>query len=82
MSVYRADAGLQICMIHTGINTGEPKMARDAEVHVTGNVAETDQQRKDRTGLSSLRMADDESAAVQKTANRVSLEFDAGEDHG
>lgn len=56
-----ADAGLNIIMKHTNINTGEQHM-------------ETDEQRKDRTGLSSLRLADDESAAVQQTGNRVSLD--------
>jgi hypothetical protein len=35
---------------------------------------ETDQERKDRTGLSSLRITDDESAAVQQTANRITLD--------
>ena len=35
---------------------------------------ETDEQRQDRTGLSSVRMTDDESRAVQKTPNRVSLD--------
>jgi hypothetical protein len=35
---------------------------------------ETDQQRKDRAGLSSVRMTDDESKAVQKTPNRVTLD--------
>ena len=61
MSVYRrADAGLDIVMVHTGINCGDAKMPRDAEVHVTGQSAEfhypaleTDQQRQAQTGLSS-----------------------------
>jgi Phage protein (N4 Gp49/phage Sf6 gene 66) family len=57
----RADAGLQICMVHTNINTGEKNM-------------ETDEQRKERTGLSSLEITDAESAAVQQTQNRVTLE--------
>jgi Phage protein (N4 Gp49/phage Sf6 gene 66) family len=35
---------------------------------------ETDQERADRTALSSVRMTDEESAAVQKTPNRVSLD--------
>ena len=37
-------------------------------------MTETDQERHDRTMLSSLRMTDDESKAVQKTPNRVSLD--------
>jgi hypothetical protein len=37
-------------------------------------MTETDQQRLDRTGLSSLRVTDDASKAVQKTPNRVSLD--------
>lgn len=35
---------------------------------------ETDEERKARTDLSSVRMADDESRAVQKTPNRVTLD--------
>jgi hypothetical protein len=35
---------------------------------------ETDEQRKARTDLSSVRITDDESAAVQKTPNRVTLD--------
>jgi hypothetical protein len=35
---------------------------------------ETDEQRKARTGLSSLRVTDDASKAVQKTPNRVTLD--------
>ena len=35
---------------------------------------ETDEARKERTDLSSLRMSDDASAAVQKTPNRVTLD--------
>ena len=57
----RSDAGLQICMVHTNINTGEERM-------------ETDEQRKDRTGLSSLEIGDREAAAVQKTSNRITLD--------
>ena len=57
----RSDAGLTIVMIHTNINTGEERM-------------ETDEQRKDRTGLSSLEIADQEAAVVQKSRNRVTLE--------
>jgi hypothetical protein len=36
---------------------------------------ETDKQRQQRTGLSSLRISDDESKAVQKTPNRVTLDY-------
>jgi hypothetical protein len=35
---------------------------------------ETDEQRQERTGLSSLRITDDASKAVQKTPNRISLD--------
>lgn len=35
---------------------------------------ETDAARQERTGLSSVRITDDESKAVQKTPNRVSLD--------
>jgi hypothetical protein len=35
---------------------------------------ETDEERAERTGLSSLEMGDAEAAAVQKTANRVTLD--------
>lgn len=35
---------------------------------------ETDTERQTRTGLSSLRMSDDASKAVQKTVNRVALD--------
>lgn len=35
---------------------------------------ESDEQRKARTGLSSLEISDRESAAVQKTPNRISLD--------
>jgi hypothetical protein len=57
----RSDAGLTIVMRHFNINTGERSM-------------ETDEQRKERTGLSSLDIVDREAAAVQKTRNRVTLE--------
>lgn len=40
----------------------------------TGESMETDEQRKARTDLSSLRMTDNASKAVQKTPNRVSLD--------
>jgi hypothetical protein len=59
----RADAGLTITMVHTNINTGDAKMPQ-----------ESDRDRQIRTGLSSLEIADQESAAVQKTKNRVTLE--------
>jgi len=52
-------------MTHTNFNytqLGEP------------NVVETDKQRQARTGLSSLEISDQASAAVQKTPHRVSLE--------
>ena len=55
---------IMIVMKHTGINAGgEPKMA-----------PETDEQRAARTNLSSVRMTDDESKAVQKTPHRVTLD--------
>jgi DNA-binding CsgD family transcriptional regulator len=62
---------IMIVMKHSNINTGgEPKMApeEDRTQH------ETDEQRRERTNLSSVRMTDDESKAVQKTPNRVSLD--------
>ena len=37
-------------------------------------MSETDKQRADRTGLSSVAMTDDESAKVQKTPHRVTLD--------
>jgi hypothetical protein len=37
-------------------------------------MTETDKQRADRTGLSSIAMTDDESSAVQKTPHRVTLD--------
>jgi hypothetical protein len=40
---------------------------------------ETDEARKIRTHLSSVRTTDDESKAVQKTPNRVTLDFMLGE---
>lgn len=64
--LYRADAGLTIVMTHTGINCGSKTMPKI--------IQETDEQRRQRVGLSSLRLADDESKAVQKTKNRVSLD--------
>ena len=57
----RADGGENIVMHHTNINTGRERM-------------EDDQARKTRTGLSSLEITDKESAAVQKTEHRVTLE--------
>ncbi len=60
----QAASGDTILTKHLNINSGsEPKMA-----------PETDEERNARTGLSSLRMIDDESKAVQKTPNRVSLD--------
>ena len=52
-----------IVMTHTNIRCGEPKMA-----------TENDTERQARTGLSSLRISDQESAAVQKTQHRVTLD--------
>jgi hypothetical protein len=52
-----------IVMRHFNINTGKVRAPM-----------ETDQQRQERTGLSSLEISDRESAAVQKTRNRVTLE--------
>lgn len=41
--------------------------------NIKGPVMETDTERQGRTGLSSLKLTDEASAAVQKTPNRVSL---------
>lgn len=54
---------MTIVMKHYGINSGGPKMA-----------TETDKERFARTALSSVRMADDEAKAVQKTPHRVTLD--------
>src|SRR4029077_19197322 len=59
----RADGGADIVMKHTHINMGGPKMAQ-----------ETDEERFARTALSSVEITDRESAAVQKTQHRVTLE--------
>lgn len=63
----RSDAGVDIVMKHENINSGGAKMP-------TYQKPETDEQRKERTELSSLRMTDDESKKVQKTPNRVALD--------
>jgi Phage protein (N4 Gp49/phage Sf6 gene 66) family len=63
MSDYRADGGLEITMIHRNINTGKVRAPM-----------ETDRDRQIRTGLSSLEIADQEAAAVQKSKHRVTLE--------
>jgi hypothetical protein len=56
---------MTIVMKHYGINTnnGKAKMPQ-----------ETDEERFARTALSSVRITDEESAAVQKTPHRVSLD--------
>lgn len=58
----RADAGLDITMIHKDIHCGSDAMP------------ETDQERQKRTGLSSLEISDQAAAAVQKTEHRVTLD--------
>jgi hypothetical protein len=55
----RSDGGADITMKHTNIQ---------------GSEMETDAERADRVGLSSLRMTDDISKAVQQTDDRVSLD--------
>jgi len=66
----RRQAEDTIVMHHTNINAGEePKMA-----FPTATGVETDAEREKRTGLSSVRITDDESKAVQKTPHRVSLD--------
>jgi Phage protein (N4 Gp49/phage Sf6 gene 66) family len=57
--VNRADGGANIVMKHTDIR---------------GPSMETDKERADRTGLSSVAMTDDESAKVQKSPHRVTLD--------
>jgi hypothetical protein len=61
----RADGGANIQTVHTNINVdqGRAKMPQ-----------ETDQERFARTALSSVRITDEESAAVQKTQHRVTLD--------
>jgi Phage protein (N4 Gp49/phage Sf6 gene 66) family len=71
MSSYRADGGLEIRHVHTNINTGEAKMPT---VLTEAEQRESAEERKERTGLSSLEIADQESAAVQKTKHRVTLD--------
>lgn len=61
-----------IRMKHTNIQSGEPTMPTKYE-DVQGLPIETDAQRQQRTNLSSLEQTDRESAAVQKTDNRVTL---------
>lgn len=50
-----------------------PGMDQDDDRHESFST-ETDVERQERTGLSSVRMTDDESKAVQKTPYRVSLD--------
>jgi hypothetical protein len=60
----RADGGVHIVTRYTAIwHNGRDIMTK-----------ETDAEREQRTGLSSLRVTDDASKAVQKTPNRVSLD--------
>jgi len=64
-----AASGDTILTKHLNINAGsEPKMAPFP------TAGETDEQRHERTNLSSVRMTDDESKKVQKTEHRVSLD--------
>lgn len=68
----RADDGLDLVMKHTNINDSASK----GEIPMTDRdkyAKEIDEERKARTGLSSLAMADKEAAAVQKTPNRIAL---------
>lgn len=68
---------MKIVMKHTNISTGgEPKMAPEEPEDDGGVIAALDRERErqQRTGLSSLRMADDEAKAVQKTEHRVTLD--------
>jgi len=66
----RRQAEDTIVMHHTNINAGEePKMA-----FPTATGVETDAEREKRTGLSSVRITDNESKAVQKTEHRVTLD--------
>lgn len=76
MSNYRADGGLEIRMVHSGINTRENTMSNIGltEAEVNEIKQETDQQRKERTGLSSLEISDQAAAAVQKSQHRVTLD--------
>lgn len=56
----RADGGTDYVNKYTNIKDGS---------------LETDEERKLRTGMSSLKITDEESAAVQQTPNRISLEL-------
>lgn len=71
MENYRADGGLSITMKHLNIDDHTSKGKNPMTEKFT---KEKDEERKARTGLSSLAMTDAESAAVQKTPNRVSLD--------
>lgn len=62
----RADNGANVKTRHENINMNYTSKGKIP--------MESDTQRKERTGLSSLRISDDESKAVQKTPNRVSLD--------
>ena len=74
----RADAGLDICMTHTNINTGKVRAPMSniglTEAEVREIKQESDEKRKARTGLSSLEIGDAEAAAVQKTQHRVTFD--------
>jgi hypothetical protein len=59
----RSDAGLDICMTHTNINTGGLMTEK-----------KDDTESVKRTVMSSLQADDEASAAVQKTPNRVTLD--------
>lgn len=70
MENYRADGGLSITMKHINIDDHTSK----GNIPMTEKFTkEKDEERKARTGLSSLAMTDAESAAVQKTPNRIAL---------
>jgi len=64
----RADGGEDIFTKHENINMNYNLIGKAKMPH------ESDHDRMNRTGLSSLRITDDESKAVQKTPNRVSLD--------
>lgn len=59
----QAAKGETIVMKHTNINSGSAEMPQ-----------ETEAERQERTGLSSVRITDDASKAVQKSTNRISLD--------
>jgi len=77
-----AASGDTILTKHLNINAGsEPKMAPfptaggpDDGGVIAALDRESDEQRHERTNLSSVRMTDDESKKVQKTEHRVSLD--------